>query len=190
MKKQELSLLSDEELKSMISRLAKNLSIVLTEEAEEKIKKAVRTYYDKALIDFKKIKNVECSEYRIEAKYILYGEIDILLEDDDSIEIVDFKTGSYAKESVSKYKEQLAFYSLILKDKTKKHIKKSLYYLWEEEPYINLDISEEELEEYYKNIEKTIADIINQKFEKIDYDDKKCPQCEFSKYCINNLGEG
>ena len=44
-------------------------------------------------------------------------------------------------------------------------------------------ITDEELEEDFKNINKTTQDILDNKFPKIPYNHNICGICEFKNYC-------
>ena len=64
-----------------------------------------------------------------------------------------------------------------------KDIKTYLYYLEEDEPKKEILITDEELEEDFKNINKTTQDILDNKFPKIPYNHNICGICEFKNYC-------
>ena len=150
----------------------------------EKIINIVKKYIEDEKDDFKYIKKVEASEYRVEENYILYGQIDLILEDENEIKIIDFKTGKYNEiEFSSNYRQQLSLYKLLLQKKYDKDIKTYLYYLEEDEPKKEIFIDEKDLEEDLENIEKTSQDILNKKFEKIPYNQNICGLCEFKNYC-------
>ena len=150
----------------------------------EKITNIVKKYIEDEKDNFKYIKKVEASEYRVEENYILYGQIDLILEDENEIKIIDFKTGKYNEiEFSSNYRQQLSLYKLLLQKKYDKDIKTYLYYLEEDEPKKEIFIDEKDLEEDLENIEKTSQDILNKKFEKIPYNQNICGLCEFKNYC-------
>ena len=134
--------------------------------------------------NFKYIKKVEASEFRVEDNYILYGQIDLILEDENEIKIIDFKTGKYNEiEFSSNYRQQLSLYKLLLQKKYDKEIKTYLYYLEEDEPKKEIYIDDEDLKEDLENINKTTQDILDKKFPKIPYNQNICGLCEFKNYC-------
>ena len=101
----------------------------------ERIISIVKKYIEDEKDNFEYIKKVEASEFRIENDYILYGQIDLILEDENEIQIIDFKTGKYDEfEYSSNYRQQLSLYKLLLQKKYDKDIKTYLYYLEEDEP--------------------------------------------------------
>ncbi|MBF1206395.1 MAG: PD-(D/E)XK nuclease family protein, partial [Fusobacterium periodonticum] len=150
----------------------------------ERIMSIVKKYIEDEKDNFEYIKKVEASEFRIENDYILYGQIDLILEDENEIQIIDFKTGKYNEfEYSSNYRQQLSLYKLLLQKKYDKDIKTYLYYLEEDEPKKEILITDEELEEDFKNINKTTQDILDNKFPKIPYNHNICGICEFKNYC-------
>ena len=73
----------------------------------------VKKYIEDEKDNFEYIKKVEASEFRIENDYILYGQIDLILEDENEIQIIDFKTGKYNElEYSSNYRQQLSLYKI------------------------------------------------------------------------------
>ena len=114
---------------------------------------------------------------------MLYGKIDLVLEDENNISIIDFKTGKYKEDKNSNYREQLSLYKLLLQNKTKKNILTFLYYLEEDEPKKEIFIDDEDLKEDFENINKTVQDILDKKFPKIPYNQNICGLCEFKNYC-------
>ena len=150
----------------------------------ERIMSIVKKYIEEEKDSFEYIKKVEASEYRIEEDYILYGQIDLILEDENEIQIIDFKTGKYNElEYSSNYRQQLSLYKLLLQNKYDKEIKTYLYYLEEDEPKKEILITDEELEEDFENINKTTQNILDNKFPKIPYTQNICGICEFKNYC-------
>lgn len=169
-----------EELITKIYRL-KKLEI---DESFYKIINLVLNYLEKEKDIFSYISKVEASEYRIEEDYLLYGQIDLILEKEDSLELIDFKTGYSDNLSLNKtYKEQLCLYKLLIQKKyPDKEIKTFLYYL-EEEKKKEILISEDDLEENLLMIEELSSNIFNKNFKKREFDEKICGLCEYKYYC-------
>lgn len=72
-------LFSDEYIKELITKIYfyNNLEI---DENFERIFSLIKNYLENEVENFKYIKKVESSEYRIEDNYNLYGKIDLILE--------------------------------------------------------------------------------------------------------------
>lgn len=176
-------LFDDEYIENLLKNIYKFQNIDLDDNFE-RIMSIVKKYIEDEKDNFEYIKKVEASEFRIEDDYILYGQIDLILEDENEIQIIDFKTGKYNElEYSSNYRQQLSLYKLLLQKKYDKDIKTYLYYLEEDEPKKEILITDEELEEDFKNINKTTQDILDNKFPKIPYNHNICGICEFKNYC-------
>ena len=173
----------DEYIENLLKNIYKFQNIDLDDNFE-RIMSIVKKYIEKEKDNFEYIKKVEASEFRIEDDYILYGQIDLILEDENEIQIIDFKTGKYNEiEYSSNYRQQLSLYKLLLQKKYDKDIKTYLYYLEEDEPKKEILITDEDLEEDFKNINKTTQNILDGKFPKIPYSQDICRLCEFKNYC-------
>ena len=175
--------LDNEYIENLIKNIYRFQNIDLDDNSE-RIMSIVKKYIEDEKDNFEYIKKVEASEFRIENDYILYGQIDLILEDENEIQIIDFKTGKYNEfEESSNYRQQLSLYKLLLQNKYDKEIKTYLYYLEEDEPKKEILITEEELEKDFENINKTTQDILDKKFSKIPYNHNICSICEFKNYC-------
>ena len=176
-------LFDDEYIENLLKNIYKFQNIDLDDNFE-RIMSIVKKYIEDEKDNFEYIKKVEASEFRIEDDYILYGQIDLILEDENEIQIIDFKTGKYDEfEYSSNYRQQLSLYKLLLQKKYDKDIKTYLYYLEEDEPKKEILITDEELEEDFENINKTTQNILDNKFPKIPYNHNICGICEFKNYC-------
>ena len=180
---QKQEIFSDNYIEDLVKNIYKFQNIDLDNNVE-KIIDITKKYMENEKDNFKYIKKVEASEFRVEDNYILYGQIDLILEDENEIKIIDFKTGKYNEiEFSSNYRQQLSLYKLLLQKKYDKEIKTYLYYLEEDEPKKEILIDDEDLKEDLENITKTTQDILDKKFSKIPYNQNICGLCEFKNYC-------
>ena len=177
-----IKILDDAYIENLVKNIYKFENIDLDQDFEKAIL-LIKKYIDREKENFKYMKKVEASEYRVEEDYMLYGKIDLVLEDENNISIIDFKTGKYKEEKNSNYREQLSLYKLLLQNKTKKNILTFLYYLEEDEPKKEILITDEELQEDFTAVNLTVENILNEKFLKIPYDENICEACEFRFYC-------
>lgn len=177
-----IKILDDAYIENLVKNIYKFENIDLDQDFQKAIL-LIKKYIDREKENFKYMKKVEASEYRVEEDYMLYGKIDLVLEDENNISIIDFKTGKYKEEKNSNYREQLSLYKLLLQNKTKKNILTFLYYLEEDEPKKEILITDEELQEDFTAVNLTVENILNEKFLKIPYDENICEACEFRFYC-------
>lgn len=176
---------TDEYIENLIEKIYKFEKIEI-DEGYYKIVEIIKRYLEKEKDNFKFIEKAEFSEYRIEKDFILYGELDLLLNKNDCLEIIDFKTGRKTEENFGHYREQLSLYKLLLERKyfgENKNIKTFLYYLEEDEAKVEVEISADDLEKDYKNIGETVKNILCENFEKRNFDEKICGLCEFENFC-------
>ena len=111
---QKQEIFSDNYIEDLVKNIYKFQNIDLDNNVE-KIIDIVKKYIENEKDNFKYIKKVEASEFRVEDNYILYGQIDLILEDENEIKITDFKTGKYNEiEFSSNYRQQLSLYKLLL----------------------------------------------------------------------------
>lgn len=103
-----------------------------SEEENEKFKNSARKQFKKFVVNCKDLLNIN-NVFSVEDQFnvlvnsnLVTGRFDGVFEDDQSIKIVDFKTGDKAD-----YSSQLSFYSLCFKEKypTEKEIQIGVYFL-------------------------------------------------------------
>lgn len=176
---------SDEYVEKLIEKIYRFQKMEL-DENYNLIIYLVLNYLKKEKENFKYISKVEVSEYKNEDNFSLYGKIDLILEKENSIEMIDFKTGKYdiEKSHFQAYREQLSLYKKLLEKKYEnREIKTYLYYLEEEEALKEILINEIELENDYLKIKKDAENILEKKFFKKEFDENNCGNCEFKYYC-------
>ena len=136
------------------------------------------------------IKDVEVKLSLIKEKYILEGIIDLVLEKDDELEIVDFKTGKRGNDEEG-YINQLEIYAYLLKEKYGKEVRRGkLYYLGEnkENRITEVYFTKERLSQAVKNFDETAEKIINKNFEcSFNEKSRKCNSCYLKNYCIEEM---
>lgn len=176
---------SSEYIEDLVEKIYKFRKMKIDENFHEIIH-LISNYLEKEKTNFEHISKVEASEYRIDENFILYGQIDLILEKENSVDLIDFKTGAYQEDkSYSKiYEEQLSLYKMLIQKKYKdKGIKTFLYYLEEEDYKKEIFIKEDNLEKNYRTIEKIAENILNKNFSKREFSQNTCGNCEFKYYC-------
>lgn len=135
------------------------------------------------------LKYVEEKISTVEAYGILEGTLDMVLDNGDSLEIVDFKTGDVPSEEeyLESYKKQLQFYSYILEKKKKKSVTKGILYFIKTGEKIEVDFHKEIIEKNIEESKEIILNINSKNFEEKIYNKEKCKNCEFFHYCTVNV---
>lgn len=145
--------------------------------------------------DWAAIKAAEVDVSLVKEDYILHGTIDLIRGANDTVEIVDFKSGkkpdlnaNHDRAVLDRYRRQLEVYAHLVEERTGKTVSKMhLYYTSEKDglPTISYDRAG-------ADIGKTIStfDAIVAKIEGHDYDmsgitktDKLCGNCDMRHHC-------
>ena len=148
-------------------------------------------YVDRNGNDWSQIQDAEVEVSLVKPEYILLGKVDLIKGDNNSVEIVDFKSEHKPdleadKDVIARYKKQLEVYAHLVEEKNNVVVSKMhLYYTGEESgvPTISFDRSN-------SNIEDTISEfnIVVDKIHKKDFsgrakDKKTCLNCDMRHYC-------
>lgn len=153
----------------------------------------VLRYYKRNEGDWSHIKECEVDVSLVKDEYILKGTIDLVTGDNQTVELVDFKSEKKLdvnspddREKLDRYRRQLEVYAHIVEERTGYQVSKThLYYTSEEtgNPYITFPKDS-------KAIEKTIAtfDAVIHRIERKDFSiperpHKLCPSCDMRFYC-------
>nr|WP_269471613.1 PD-(D/E)XK nuclease family protein [Fusobacterium varium] len=130
----------------------------------------------------------EEKEYSVEDNYILEGTIDLLRKQDDYIELLDFKTGrfsGYDDSRYASYERQIEIYSYMLREKYNlENLRAYLYYTGNKnEPMVEIKLEKNKIEKTISDFEDTVKRILNKEFNRREYSEEKCRECEFKDYC-------
>ncbi len=173
--------------------LTKKERVYLVPYVKEIALEQVLRYYRRNEGDWSRIKDAEVDVSLVKDGYILRGNVDLIVGENDTVELVDFK--SEKKPDVNspedrvkrdRYQRQLEVYAHIVQERSGVEVSKThLYYTSEEEgnPYISFDKDA-------RAIEKTIRsfDAVVQRIEARDFGiparpAKLCSDCDMRHYC-------
>lgn len=153
----------------------------------------VLRYYDRNDGNWSHIRESEVDVSLVKDDYILSGKVDLIVGENNTVELVDFKSekkpdvnGTEGREKLDRYRRQLEVYAHIVEERTGQQVSKThLYYTSEEagNPYITF-------EKDNRSIEKTIRtfDNVVQRIEAKDFaiparPTKLCNDCDMRSYC-------
>jgi len=153
----------------------------------------VLRYYQRHRSDWSRIKAAEVDVSLVKDEYILKGCVDLIVGEDHTVELVDFKSEKKPdvnnpadRERLERYRRQLEVYAHIVEQRTGYTVSKThLYYTNEESgsPYITYPTNP-------SAIEKTIAtfDAVVHRIEQKDFSiparpTKICQDCDMRHYC-------
>lgn len=142
-------------------------------------------YFNKYKSIVESIKDIEIKVSFIEKDYIMEGIADLVIDNNGSLEIIDFKTGKNL-ENKNNYKRQLSIYSYLLEKKYNKKISKGkIFYINEEsdKKLFEFEITEEEIQKSIEFFNNIIFDIKNKNFSTGYLDKNTCENCILKNYC-------
>ena len=143
--------------------------------------------------DWSMIREAEFPLELVKDDYIMDGTIDLLQEQDGSVDIIDFKTGSKpaaGSHLLKRYTSQLQIYAYLVEQKMKRPVGNLfLYFTGEEEyPLLTVPGDDFEVEKRMKAFDETAKRILSEDFNhKAQRPGKElpdtCRHCEWKKYC-------
>lgn len=151
-------------------------------------------YVDKHKTQWNRIKETEVDVSLVKPEYILKGTIDLIKGENDTVEIVDFKSEKKPdinanKEKIERYKRQLEVYAHLVEQRTGQKVSKlHLYYTGakeDENPYITFKKDNEAIGNTIKVFDEIVDHIKNKNFKVCKKDDKLCVECDMRFYCNN-----
>jgi len=156
----------------------------------------VLNYYVRNKADFGRIVEAEFDVSVVQKGYVLHGVIDLLCGDNDTVEIVDFKTDAIPSledaddaARVAQYRRQLETYAQIVEKKYGKPVSKlHLYYTRagrKEEPCVTFDYDKAHAAKTLSEIDAVVANIEAYKFsnESVKKCATLCGECDLRHYC-------
>ena len=153
-------------------------------------------YADRHKNEWHLLKEAEVDVSLLKDNYILKGVIDLVQGEENTVEIIDFKTEKEKpdvndindREKLNRYRRQLEIYAHIVEEKTEYSVSKMhLYYTGEQSgnPYITYDREAESIDKTVGAFDSVVANIENKNFDKssIKMCYKLCGNCDMRFYC-------
>lgn len=189
--------IGDEGVAEEVERLFEKANVKFKEEDPVNYDKKLKTITKDVIRYYKEVGNdltIINSEYPFYIRgknYAFSGVVDLIYEKDGKLGILDYKNTSLVGEEYRrKYRKQLHFYLMALRDEKKefeghKIEEIQIYALKIKDkekinPLISFDIDEDYIEELKKELEETARKIKNNEFEANCED---CGDCQFKKIC-------
>ena len=163
----------------------------LTPEQQEDALRQIINYYNHRKEELHKVWKAEEKINLILPKYILQGIIDLIEMEDNTVEIVDYKTGnkpdvSKGYKKVEHYKKQLEIYAyLVEKNFNKKVSKMHLYYTNTEgeDPLISFEWNRKQIDTTIQEVSETVEKIERKDFEHGVQNSYACDYCDMRYFC-------
>lgn len=153
--------------------------------------KQIKSYTDKNKNNWSQIKQAEVDVSLVKSDYIIEGKIDLIRGDDNSVEIVDFKSekkpDENSQDKLENYRRQLHIYAYLVEQRTGQKVSNmNLYYTGEaKEPIIQFPYKKTAIDETIAVFDNTVHNIMNHNYKNISKDNRTCNNCDFKHYCKN-----
>lgn len=159
----------------------------------EEAKRQVLNYVKRQKHNWERIRQTEVDVSLVKKDYIIKGKIDLIRGDNDTVEIVDFKSESKPDQSLAenqdkleKYRQQLNVYAALVEERTGQTVSgMRLYYTGQEQgdPEISFPYDHTDVQRTKEQFDSTVHKIMNKDFSKCAIDRKVCNNCDFRWYC-------
>lgn len=154
-------------------------------------------YRDRNSDQWYRIKEAEVDVSLVKEDYILKGSIDLIEGENNSVEIIDFKSGNkpdinsiepIIKKLLNQYKRQLEVYGHLVEERTGYKVSKlHLYYPKEENgsPYITFKFDQGQIQETIQSFEAIVRKIEAKDFDpnSVAKSEKLCGDCDMRFHC-------
>ena len=201
--------IGDEGVAKEVETLFEKANIRFKEEDPENYDNKLKTITKDVIRYYKEVGNhltIINSEYPFYIRgsnYAFSGVVDLIYEKDGKLGILDYKnTSLVGEEYLKKYRKQLHFYLMALRDENKEfeghNIEEIQIYalkIKDKEkinPLISFDIDEDYIEELKKELEETARKILKKELEEtaskiknneFEANSEDCEDCQFKKIC-------
>lgn len=140
---------------------------------------------------WKYIQEAEVDVSLVKPNYILQGTVDLIAGNDDTVELVDFKSEKKPEteeltERLERYKRQLEVYAHLVEEKTGKKVSKMhLYYTGDDtgSPVVTFDKSKDAIDNTIKQFDDVVNKIQKKDFSTSAKNKKSCLNCDLRYFC-------
>lgn len=153
----------------------------------------VRNYFAENQDQMTRVVDTEVDVSLEKEGYVLTGAVDLLLADDGSLEVLDFKSQRRPADNdpvVPTYYQQLCIYAHILEQRQGRRPDRLLLY-WTGEPtrrraLMNFEYRPEDAAHAAAHFDSVVAEVQAQHFDVVRPPDRAvCKECDFRSYCIS-----
>jgi len=154
-------------------------------------------YRDRNIDKWYRIKEAEVDVSLVKEEYILKGTIDLIEGENDTVEIIDFKSGDKpdvnstdvnVRKFLDQYKRQLEIYGHLVEERTGYKVSKMhLYYPKEDSgsPYITFKYDKQQIQQTIQTFDAVVHKIEAKDFDmsKTIKSEKLCGDCDMRYHC-------
>ena len=182
----------EEWFQSNYKNIVKKEKVYLQQHTQKAAFQQLLRYVNKHQDQWDRIKETEVEVSLVKPTYILKGTIDLIKGENNTVEIVDFKSEKKPdleknKEKIDKYRKQLEVYAHLIEERTGQKVTKlHLYYTGSEDsenPYVTFKKNDTSIEKTIKVFDEIVSKIEKKDFKVCKKDDKLCSECDMRFYC-------
>lgn len=173
--------------------LTKRERVYLTSFLKETALGQVLRYYQRNEGDWSHLKEAEVDVSLVKDDYILSGKVDLIVGEDNTVELVDFKAEKKPdvnnpedRAKLDRYRRQLEVYAHIVEERTGQQVSKThLYYTSEEtgNPYVTFDKDSRSINKTIQTFDDVVRRIEARDFAIPARPAKLCEACDMRHYC-------
>jgi len=153
----------------------------------------VLNYYEREKGNWDRIKEAEVEISLIKDQYILKGSVDLVRGENDTVEIIDFKSEKKPdmekdRDRLRQYQHQLEVYAHLVEERTGQQVSRMhLYYTGEESgnPYVSFSKDDRAIGKTIAQFDDIVARIERQDYAITARPAKLCQDCDMRAYCDN-----
>lgn len=192
----EESIVSPDQIRSWMSvnyqYLSKRERQYLAPQTLKAVEKHVLGYYDREKGNWDRIKEAEVEISLIKDQYILKGSVDLIRGENDTVEIIDFKSEKKPdmekdRDRLRQYQHQLEVYAHLVEERTGHKVSRMhLYYTGDDgNPYVSFTKDDNAIGRTIARFDDIVARIERQDYSIAARPAKRCPECDMRAYCDN-----
>ncbi|MGL4910712.1 MAG: ATP-dependent DNA helicase [Cetobacterium sp.] len=134
----------------------------------------------------RKFTDVEKNLFVLRKDYTIEGTIDLIIEENDNLKVIDFKTGTddLSDENLENYISQIKLYCYLLSMNSSKNVSGGEIYFIKNDKKILVDYNSGVEEDILKSFDELSQKICNGSFSEKSSSKEKCMKCEFKKHCF------
>lgn len=171
--------------------LSRQERLYLSTSAQEAALQHVLNYADRERGTWDRVCETEVEVSLVKDTYLLKGHVDLIRGDNDTVEIIDFKSEQKPdlfdeREKFNRYRRQLEVYAHIVEGRTEQKISKMhLYYTGENSgsPYVTFDNNPRSINRTMAAFDDVVQRIEEKDFEISERPEKLCKNCDMKAYC-------
>ncbi|MFL1492158.1 ATP-dependent DNA helicase [Pseudomonas antarctica] len=175
------------------AQLSRKERVYLAPSSQQAALMHVMRYYERENSNWDRIKEAEVEISLVKERYILKGSVDLIRGEQDTVEIIDFKSEKKPdmekdRSRLQQYRDQLQVYAHLVEGRTGQKVSRMhLYYTGEDggNPYVTFSKDDRAIVKTIEQFDDIVARIERQDYQIAARPTKLCQNCDIRAYCDN-----